>query len=84
MAADWRQMDLKTNNGGITVAMPAQYSANVQAETSQGRIQSDFPMPPTTDFRNRRMEFAVGAGGPPMHLTTNNGGIHLKRITTQQ
>jgi hypothetical protein len=30
------------------------------------------------------MEFAVGAGGPPMHLTTNNGGIHLKRITTQQ
>jgi DUF4097 and DUF4098 domain-containing protein YvlB len=84
LVADWRQMDLKTNNGGITVAMPAQYSANVQAETGQGRIQSDFPMPPTTDFRNRRMEFAVGAGGPPMHLTTNNGGIHLKRITTQQ
>src|SRR5258706_75816 len=36
MVADWRQMDLKTNNGGITVAMPAQYSANVQAETGQG------------------------------------------------
>ena len=84
MVADWRQMDLKTNNGGITVAMPAQYSADVQAETGQGRIQSDFPMPPSTDFRNRRMAFAVGAGGPPMRLTTNNGGIRLKRIDTQQ
>lgn len=77
--ADWRQMDLSTHNGGVVVAMPASYSARVQAETGMGRIQSDFPMPPNTDARNRRMEFNIGAGGPPIHITTQNGGIRLKR-----
>jgi hypothetical protein len=76
-------MDLTTHNGGVTVAMPAHYSARVQAEAGMGRIQSDFPMPPNTDTRGRRMEFNVGAGGPPIHITTGNGGIRLKRLESQ-
>jgi len=78
--ADWRQMDLKTNNGGVTVAVPANYSARVQAETGMGRIQSDFPLPPApnAEERSRRVEFNVGSGGPPLHITTGNGGIRLK------
>jgi len=81
--ADWRQMELTTTNGGVTIAMPAHYSARIQAETGMGRIQSDFPMPPSTDNRSRRMEFNVGSGGPPIHITTGNGGIRLKRLETQ-
>ena len=45
---DWRQMELSTHNGGVTVAMPSNYSARIQAETGMGRIQSDFPLPPNT------------------------------------
>ncbi|HEY2018747.1 MAG TPA: hypothetical protein VGH38_34820 [Bryobacteraceae bacterium] len=81
--ADWRQMELSTRNGGVTVAMPAHYSARVQAETGMGRIQSDFPMPPNIDTRARQLDFNVGAGGPPIHITTGNGGIRLKRVDSQ-
>ena len=81
--ADWRQMELKTNNGGVTVTMPAHYSARVQAETGMGRIQSDFPLPPNADGRGGRMDFNIGAGGPPIHITTGNGGIRLKRVESQ-
>src|SRR5215472_7555599 len=80
---DWRQMELSTHNGGVTVAMPSLYSARIQAETGMGRIQSDFPLPPNIDGRARRLEFNVGAGGPPIHITTGNGGIRLKRTESQ-
>jgi hypothetical protein len=81
--ADWRQMELTTNNGGVTVAMPAHYSARVQAETGMGRIQSDFPLPANADGRSNKLDFAIGAGGPPIHITTGNGGIRLKRTESQ-
>jgi len=78
--ADARQMELSTVNGGVTVAVPANYSARVQTETGMGRVQSDFPMPPDTgNARARRMDFMIGSGGPPIHITTGNGSIHLKR-----
>lgn len=81
--ADWRQMELSTHNGGVTVAVPSNYSARIQAETGMGRIQSDFPLPPNVDGKARRLDFAVGSGGPPIHITTGNGGIRLKRSESQ-
>ncbi|HMC62290.1 MAG TPA: DUF4097 family beta strand repeat-containing protein [Candidatus Solibacter sp.] len=80
---DWRQMELSTHNGGVTVAVPANYSAHIQAETGMGRIQSDFPLPANADGRGRRLDFTVGSGGPPVHITTGNGGIRLKRSESQ-
>ena len=82
---DGRQMELSTHNGGVTVTMPAQYSARIQAETGMGRIQSDFPVPAqnSPSGRNQRLDFNVGAGGPPIHITTGNGGIRLKRAESQ-
>jgi Toastrack DUF4097 len=89
---DGRQMELTTKNGGVNVAMPAQLSARVQAETTNGRISSDFPMPtmPMMDNRSnngerqpRKIEFAVNGGGAPIHITTQNGGISLKKSELQ-
>jgi len=80
---DWRQMELSTRNGGVTVAMPSHFSARIQAETGMGRIQSDFPVPPTAEGRGRRLDFSIGSGGPPIHITTRNGGIRLKRAESQ-
>ena len=76
-----RQMELKTTNGGVNLAMPANFSARIQAETGMGRISSDFPLPPSMNQsdRSNKMDFNVGAGGPPIHITTHNGGIHIKR-----
>ena len=76
---DGRQMELTTHNGGVTVAMPPTYSAHLQAETGLGSISSDFPVTMQGNVRPRQLDFSVGAGGPLIHITTNNGGIKLKR-----
>jgi DUF4097 and DUF4098 domain-containing protein YvlB len=80
---DGRQMELKTNNGGVTVSMPARYSARVLAETGMGRISSDFPIPGDMNARSQKLDFNIGAGGPPIHITTGNGGIKLKKSEAQ-
>jgi hypothetical protein len=83
-AADARQMELSTVNGGVTVTVPANYSARVQTETGMGRVESDFPLPMDAGrSRPRKMDFMIGAGGPPIHITTGNGGIRLKRAESQ-
>ena len=83
---DGRQMDLRTQNGSVSITMPASYSAHIQAETNMGGIQSDFPAAPMTNEGNsrpRRVEFNVGAGGPLIHVNTGNGSVRFKRAETQ-
>jgi DUF4097 and DUF4098 domain-containing protein YvlB len=85
-SADARQMDLKTQNGSVTIALPVSYSAHIQAETNMGGIQSDFPIAPTGiegNTRPRRLDFNVGSGGPLIHVNTGNGSVRFKRAETQ-
>lgn len=78
-----RQMELTTNNGGVTIAMPKSYSAHLQAETGNGGIQSDFPLTAQGNLKSHHLDFSVGAGGPLIHVTTGNGGIRLKHAESQ-
>ena len=80
---DGRQLEVSAYNGGITLAAPAGLSAHVQAETSNGRIQSDFPITVTGEVRPRRLDTNIGSGGPLIHLTTHNGQVTLKRAGSQ-
>lgn len=78
-AWEGHQMEVSTHNGAVTVTMPAYYSAHVKAETQNGGIASDFPMPITDEKRPRTADFNIGSGGPLLHVTTNNGQVRLKR-----
>ena len=80
---DGRQLELNTHNGGVTITLPANYSAHLQAETGMGSIQSDFPVTMQGNIRSRKMDFSLGSGGPLIHVTTGNGGIKIKRAETQ-
>jgi hypothetical protein len=80
---DGRQLDVSTRNGGVTVAMPSQYSAHIQAETRNGGMHSDFPGALDGTPRPRRMDFNLGAGGPLIHLATENGGVKLQRLESK-
>jgi DUF4097 and DUF4098 domain-containing protein YvlB len=78
-AWDGRQLDVSTRNGGVTLLMPSQYSAHIQAETQMGGIHSDFPVA-IDNARPRRLDFNLGSGGPLIHVATANGGVSLKRV----
>jgi DUF4097 and DUF4098 domain-containing protein YvlB len=76
---DGRQMSLSTYNGGVTVSAPASYSASIETKTSRGGLQSDFPVTVRGRIDEGTTNFTIGAGGPPIKISTNNGGIRLKR-----
>ncbi|HEV2445288.1 MAG TPA: hypothetical protein VGS58_05180 [Candidatus Sulfopaludibacter sp.] len=81
---DGRQLEVSTHNGGVTINMPAYYSGHFQAETQQGRIQTDFPVTVAGNLQPHHLDFNSGAGGPLIHVTTVNGGVRLHRGDTQQ
>jgi hypothetical protein len=74
------QLELSTYNGGITLTMPASYSASLQAHTARGRVSSDFPINVTGRVDAGDMNFNLGAGGPLIKVSTHNGGIRLKNM----
>lgn len=82
----WRGsgLDLETTNGGIQIAVPRDYSADLVASTRTGRIST-----PGLDLRDAdrergryvgdRVEGRIGSGGPRLSATTTNGGITIRR-----
>jgi DUF4097 and DUF4098 domain-containing protein YvlB len=82
---DGGQLDARTSNGGVTIAIPENYSAHIQTETVNGAIDSDFPLPVNVINANgrrrpRSVDFSVGSGGPLIHVTTKNGAVKLRKI----
>ena len=85
-------MDIETGNGRITLYMPANYAANVDVETSNGRFSSDFAelqMPKEATRRERRsgpkrVTASINGGGAPIRLVTTNGRVTIKSKESKQ
>jgi putative adhesin len=72
-------LDFTTVNGGITLDLPADLSAEVRASTVNGGIETDFPLTITGRFGPRRLNGTIGAGGRRLDLSTVNGTIRLRK-----
>jgi hypothetical protein len=78
--ADWQgSMKFSTVNGGITVEVPDDLNADIEAATVNGDIETDFPITVRGRFMNRRMSGRVGNGGRTLDLETVNGSIRLRK-----
>ena len=67
-----------TSNGPIDLALPADFSGQLDAKTSNGRVHSDFPIPVTGEIKNS-LAGPIGAGGEAtVKLRSSNGSIHLR------
>jgi hypothetical protein len=69
----------KTVNGGITLSLPAETNATVDATTVNGSFESDLPLTLQGRLNRRRFEGTLGSGGPRLAMKTVNGGITLRR-----
>ena len=57
-------LDLKTVNGGVTLAVPTGFSGELDARTANGGISVDFPITITGLLNNRRqISGTLGSGG---------------------
>lgn len=72
-------MRFHTVNGGITLDLPANLSAEVRANTVNGDIITDFPLLVTGRLGPRRLHGTIGNGGKELELSTVNGSIKLRK-----
>lgn len=78
--ASWNgeELDVKTTNGGIVMAIPENYSAHLETGTVNGHLNIDFPV--TVQGRiSRELAVNLGNGGPTIRVMTTNGGVKIKR-----
>jgi DUF4097 and DUF4098 domain-containing protein YvlB len=67
--------EVATQNGAILLRVPRSLGARVSATTSNGRIQSDVPL---TKQGPKHSTGTLGAGGPEIALSTQNGAIRIE------
>lgn len=73
-------LNVETVNGGVTLSVPAGFSAQVHAETVNGGLTSDFEGGQVQGRHGpKKFDLKIGAGGPPVHVETVNGGVRIKR-----
>lgn len=78
--ADWTgTMEFSTVNGGVTVEIPANFSADVEAATVNGSIETDFPITVQGKFGSRQLKGTIGNGGRGLDISTVNGSIRLRK-----
>ena len=72
-----RGLDLETQNGGVTVIVPTNYSAELETGTVNGGMRVDIPVTVQGEL-SRRVRARLGAGGPTIRAITTNGGVNVR------
>jgi hypothetical protein len=72
------QVELTTSDGGISLRLPAEISARVQADTQDGHVEM-HPAPNARFNRSRsHLEAVLGDGRGLVRLRTSDGGIRIR------
>jgi len=75
-----QRVNAEAVNGKITLVLPADASARIQAETVNGGIDADdFGLKAEKGFVGRDLSGDIGAGEARISLDTVNGSIRIKR-----
>jgi Putative adhesin len=71
-------LDAETENGGVRLVVPENYSARLETGTVNGGIRTDIPITLRGNI-SRRISLTLGSGGAPVRATTTNGGVIIER-----
>ena len=71
---------LDADNGTITLRLPAEASADLDARTLNGSISNDFGLSATTEnWVGQKLESRLGTGAGRIRLKTLNGSIEIRK-----
>ena len=77
---DGEGLDVRTNNGGVTLAIPENYNAQLEARTVNGGLSANYPLTITGELSTSRgISTTLGSGGPTVRVSTTNGGLKIGR-----
>ncbi|HEX9936197.1 MAG TPA: DUF4097 family beta strand repeat-containing protein [Longimicrobium sp.] len=72
-------MAFSSGNGSVTLRLPADFGADLEATTGHGGIETDFPLQVRGRVSAHRMAGRIGGGGRRLTISTGNGSIYLRR-----
>ena len=70
----------RSGDGGITLRLPDDLSADLDAHTGDGHIVLDLPVTVAGTISTSSVRGKLGAGGPPLRVQTGDGSIRLQRL----
>ena len=76
MMADWR---IVTADGRITLHLPDDFAADLDAHTGDGKVTVDLPITVMGPIRGKEIRGKLNGGGQTLHVRTGDGGIRLQR-----
>jgi hypothetical protein len=69
----------ETTNGAITLMLPDDAGAELEARVTNGRISHEGLDVKVIEESRRRLDATIGAGGPRIRLETTNGAVRVRR-----
>jgi DUF4097 and DUF4098 domain-containing protein YvlB len=71
------EISFKTTNGSVTLYLPSDYAGSVDLETTNGDIETDFPLKIKKKWSRKHIKGLISSGGGEIQCSTTNGDIQL-------
>ena len=72
-------MRFATVNGDVVLTLPADFDADVEMSTVNGRLRSDYPVTVRGTIDPRHLRATIGKGGRRLNFRTVNGNLELRK-----
>jgi hypothetical protein len=66
-------------NGGVKIGLPSETNAEIDVHSVNGGVKSDLPITVLGEMKHGQLRGRVGDGGPPINISSVNGGVTLQR-----
>lgn len=77
--APFGDVNVSNHQGAIHIVLPESAGFTVEARSSRGELESDFPLNVTKNGDDHVAEGNVGKGGKKLQLTTDHGTIEIRK-----
>jgi len=71
--------NVHTGDGSVTMSLPGDLQANIDASTNDGRISLGLPVLVEGTMGTSQIHGKMNGGGPPLTIHTGDGSIHLSK-----
>ncbi|MEP7380924.1 MAG: DUF4097 family beta strand repeat-containing protein [Gemmatimonadota bacterium] len=72
-------MEFTSGNGRIEVVVPSDFSADVEANSGNGGVSTDFPITIHGKLSPSRLRGTIGNGGRRLRMSTGNGSMEIRK-----
>ena len=69
----------KTVNGSVTLLMPSELGALINASSVTGKVNTELPLQ-VREAKRSKLSGTLGAGGPEVSVKTVAGDVHLRKV----